>query len=58
MPLMMVDKFVGEEIPLPGDASDELRSVPALDIKYLKDRPIIVTQCILMFLLIMLKYTT
>lgn len=58
MPQMMEDNIVGEEIPVLGDTSEELPSVPALDIKYLKDRPIIITQCILMFLLIILKYTT
>ena len=55
MPTMTED-HISEEVL--GVGSEELPSVPALDIKYLKDRPIIITQCVLMFLLIMLKYTT
>ena len=52
----MTEDHISEEVL--GVGSEELPSVPALDIKYLKDRPIIITQCVLMFLLIMLKYTT
>jgi hypothetical protein len=38
MPPMMEDGIAGEEIPI-----GEMASVPALDITYLRDRPIIIT---------------
>lgn len=40
---LMEDSIIGEEIPVLSDASGEIPSVPALDINYLKDRPIIIT---------------
>jgi len=43
MPIMMEDNIIGEEMPVLSDASEEIPSVPALDMKYLKDRPIIIS---------------
>lgn len=37
MPSLMEDNIIGD------DAAGEIPSVPALDINYLKDRPIIIT---------------